>query len=471
MVATVQRRLAAILAADVAGYSRLMGNNEEGTLAALKAHRRDLIDPEISEHRGRIVKTTGDGLLVEFASAVDAVLCAMEIQRGMADRNANIPESERIEIRAGINVGDIMIDEGDIYGDGVNVAARLENIADRNGICISRQVLDQIEGRVPIEYRELGRQNLKNIARPIEVFAIDLTADGPPGSKVLTDANLQQKIRYCKASDGVRLAYATVGTGTPLMKSAHWLGHLEYDWEFPIQRQMLLGLAKGHTLVRYDARGNGLSDWDVRQISLDAWVSDMEAVADAAGLRRFPLWGNSQGGPVSIAYAARHPDRVSHLILYGSFAVGFNNRPNLTAADKEGFAAMKTLVRLGWGSDDPTFRQLFTTSMMPNATKEQADAFNELQRLSASSEVAVRYLETVADLDVREYLPQVKAPTLVMHVRGDRRIPIDLSRELAANIPGARFVVLPGVNHMLLEQDPGLPRFFEEFNSFLEDAR
>ena len=419
MVATVQRRLAAILAADVAGYSRLMGNNEEGTLAALKAHRRDLIDPEISAHRGRIVKTTGDGLLVEFASAVDAVLCAMEIQRGMAGRNANIPESERIEIRVGINVGDIMIDEGDIYGDGVNVAARLENVADRNGICISRQVLDQVEGRIPLEYRELGRQNLKNIARPIEVFAIDLNADGPPGSKVLTDANLQQKIRYCKASDGVRLAYATVGTGSPLLKSAHWLGHLEYDWELPIQRHMLLGLAKVHTLVRYDARGNGLSDWDVSQISLDAWVSDMEAVVDAAGLRRFPLWGNSQGGAVSIAYAARHPDRVSHLILCGSFAVGFNTAP-LTAADKERFAATKTLVTLGWGSDDPTFRQLFTSSMMPNATKEQADAFNELQRLSASAEVAVRYLETVADLDVREYLPRVKAPTLVMHVRGDR---------------------------------------------------
>ena len=304
MVATVQRRLAAILAADVAGYSRLMGNNEEGTLAALKAHRRDLIDPEISEHRGRIVKTTGDGLLVEFASAVDAVLCAMQIQRGMAGRNANISEGERIEIRAGINVGDIMIDEGDIYGDGVNVAARLENIADRNGICISRQVLDQIEGRIPIKCRELGRQNLKNIARPIEVFAIDLTADGPPGSKVLTTANLQQTIRYCKASDDVRLAYATVGSGPPLLKSSHWLTHLEYDWELPFQRRLLLGLAKGRTVVRYDQRGNGLSDWDVAQISLDALVSDMEAAVDAAGLRQFPLLGNSAGGAVSIAYAA-----------------------------------------------------------------------------------------------------------------------------------------------------------------------
>src|SRR6516165_7582312 len=188
-----------------------------------------------------------------------------------------------------------MIDDGDIYGDGVNIAARLENIADRNGICISRQVLDQIEGRIPIEYRELGRQNLKNIARPIEVFAIDLTADGPPGSKVLANANLQQKIRYCKASDGIRLAYATVGTGPPLMKSAHWLSHLEYDWELPINRALLLGLANRRSVVRYDQPGNGLSDWDVAQISLDALVSDMEAVVDAAGLRQFPLLGNSAG--------------------------------------------------------------------------------------------------------------------------------------------------------------------------------
>ena len=358
-----------------------------------------------------------------------------------------------------------MIDDGDIYGDGVNIAARLENIADRNGICISRQVLDQIEGRIPIEYRELGRQNLKNIARPIEVSAIDLNADGPPGSKVLATANLQQTIRYCKASDGVRLAYATVGTGPPLMKSAHWLTHLEYDWELPIQRPLLLGLAKGHTLVRYDARGRGLSDWDVAQISIDALVSDMEAVVDAAGLRQFPLLGNSAGGAVSIAYAARHPDRVSHLILCGSSALGLNKR---TAADKERFEPTRTLIRLGWGLDDPTFRQLITSTMMPGATKEQADAFNELQRLSASPEVAVRYFDAFGNLDVREYLPLVKAPTLVMHVRGERRIPIDASREIAANIPRARFVVLPGVNHILLEQE--LPRFLEELNSFLEDV-
>lgn len=464
------RRLAAILAADVAGYSRLMGADEEGTLAALKALRRELIDAKVTEYQGRIVKTTGDGALVEFASVVDAVRCALDIQRATAARNASIPEDRRIEFRIGINVGDIIIDETDIYGDGVNVAARLESIADRNGICISRQVLDQIDGKIDVAYRALGRQNLKNITRPVEVFAIDPFAVGPPGSKVLATANLQQEIKYCKASDGVQLAYATVGTGPPLMKSAHWLGHLEYDWEFPIFRHSLLELAKDHTLVRYDARGNGLSDWDVAGISLNAWVDDMEAVADAAGLARFPLLALSQGCAVSIAFAVRHPERVSLLILYGGFAVGFNKWPNLTASDKERFAALKTLMKLGWGSDDPTYRQIFTSMLVPDATREQINAFNELERLSASPECAVRYLEEVADIDVRELLPQVKAPTLVMHVRDDRRVPIGLGREMAAGIPNARFVALPGRNHVLLEQDPGFSRFFEELRAFLDDT-
>ncbi len=253
----MQRRLAAILAADVVGYSRLMGMDEMGTLASLKSHRRELFDSGIAEHRGRIVKTTGDGMLVEFASAVDAVGCAMEIQRAMVERNAATPSDKRIEFRIGINVGDIIEDEGDIFGDGVNVAARLESIADRGGICISRQALDQIEGKLELKFRELGRQNLKNISRPIEVYAINLDEAGSAASRVLTAANLKQDIRYCKASDGVRLAYATVGAGPPLLKSAHWLGHLEYDWELPINRHFLLGLASVFTLVRQWSIGLG----------------------------------------------------------------------------------------------------------------------------------------------------------------------------------------------------------------------
>jgi len=468
--ARVGRHLAAIIAADVAGYSRLMGADEEGTLAQLKAHRSQLWDPAIERHHGHIANTAGDSILAEFGSVVDAVTCAVEIQRAMAARNAEVEPERRVEFRIGINLGDVITDGADIFGDGVNVAARLESIADRGGICISRQVLDQVEGKLDLAYRELGRQNLKNIVKPIEAYAIRLDATLAPGSRFLATANLKQEIRYCKAPDGVRLAYATVGTGPPILKSAHWLGHLEYDWELPILQYFLLGLAKNHALIRYDARGNGLSDWDVNEISLDAWLSDMETVADAAGLGRFPLIGFSQGCAVSIAYAVQHPKRVSHLILFGGFAVGRGKRPNVTAADRERFAAIKTLVKQGWGVDNPAFRQIFTSLMMPTATKDQADAFNELQRLSASPECAVRYMETVDNFDVRKLLPQVETPTLVMHVRDDPLVPSHLGRELAAGISGAKFVALPGKNHVLLEQDPGLPRFLEELQDFLKNV-
>jgi class 3 adenylate cyclase/pimeloyl-ACP methyl ester carboxylesterase len=464
----LRRHLAAILVADVAHYSQLMEADEEGTHANLMMHFRVLGDPKIGEHSGRIIKKTGDGFLAEFASAVEAVNCAVEIQRGMAERNADVPPDKRLEFRMGINIGDVIDDEGDIFGDGVNVAARLESMSEPGGLCISRQVLDQIEGKLSFRIRALGRKNLKNISKPIEIYAVGFDEkDISPATRILATAKLRQNIKYCQAADGVRLAYATVGSGPPLVRSAHWLGHLEYDWELPIFRHFLLSLASTFSLTRYDARGNGLSDWDVGELSLDVWVNDMETVADAAGLDRFPLLGVSQGCAVSIAFAIRHPERVTHLILLGGFATGINHSQNLTPADRERFAAMKTLMKLGWGSDDPAFRQLFTSSMIPDAIKEQADAFNELQRVSASPECAVRYIETVSDFDVRHLLPKVRAPTLVMHVRDDRRVPLASGRELAAGIPGAHFVGLPGKNHIMLEQDGGAAIFLEEMRNFL----
>src|SRR5262249_21084138 len=169
---TATRRLAAILAADVAGYSRLMGADEEGTLNWLKAHRRELIDPKIAEHHGRIVKTTGDGMLVEFSSVVDAVRCAVEVQRAMIDRNADIPEDKRITFRIGINLGDVIADGDDIFGDGVNIAARLEALAEPGGVCISRTVRDHIGDRLPYTFDDIGEQSVKSIAQPVHAFAI-----------------------------------------------------------------------------------------------------------------------------------------------------------------------------------------------------------------------------------------------------------------------------------------------------------
>jgi class 3 adenylate cyclase/pimeloyl-ACP methyl ester carboxylesterase len=458
----VDRRLAAIFAADVAGYSRLMGRDEEGTHAALKSVRHSLFDPKIEQHRGRIVKSTGDGALAEFASAVDAVRCAIEIQRGMVSRNKDIPNDRRIEFRIGINIGDIIPDEADIYGDGVNIATRLEGLARPNGLCISSQVHDQVEGKIPFTFQPLGPQSLKNIDKRVEAFALDIDQDFQnEGDKIA----LTQQINYCRAPDQVRLAWAKAGRGPPLVRTANWLNHLEYDWQNPLRRAVLQNLAKRYTLIRYDARGNGMSDWDVPEISLDAWVSDLETVVDAAGLERFPLLGISQGCAVSIAYAVRHPQRVARLILYGGFALGGYKR---SAEEREQRKAMMTLIKLGWGTDDPAFRQLFTSRIMPDATKEQADAFNELQRMTASADCAVKYYETVNNIDVQYLLPQVNVPTLVLHVRGDLMQPFEEGRKLAATIPGARFVALQGHNHSLLPGEPAALRFFEELELFLQ---
>jgi class 3 adenylate cyclase/pimeloyl-ACP methyl ester carboxylesterase len=459
----MNRRLAAILAADISGYSRLMGEDEPGTLLAVQAVKSKVIDPVITRHYGRVVKLMGDGILVEFASVVEATQSAAEIQRELAGRNRGVAGKRRIEMRIGVHLGDIMIEHDDVFGDGVNIAARLEGMAPIGGVCLSRQAYDQVEGKLALKFRSLGQQTLKNIIRPVEVFLIepdDLEA------AAIDPALLKQEISYCRTPDHVRLAWATVGQGPPLMRTGNWLTHIEYDWANPVRRAVLQSLARHHTLIRYDARGNGLSDWDVASISLEDWIRDLETVVDVAGLKRFPLLAISQGCAVAIAYAVRHRERVSRLVLYGGFARGGNKR---SPKDREQRKAMTTLMGIGWGTDDPGFRQLFTSLMMPGATKEQADALNVLQRLTTSPECAVRYYETVNNFDVEHLLPQVKAPTLVMHVRGDLMEPIDEGRKLAAKIPGAHFIALEGRNHSLLPGEPAQLRFLEELELFLQE--
>jgi pimeloyl-ACP methyl ester carboxylesterase len=195
---------------------------------------------------------------------------------------------------------------------------------------------------------------------------------------------MEQEIRFCTASDGVRIAWSTVGTGPPLVKAANWLNHLEFDWQSPIWRHWFAELSRDHRLVRYDERGNGLSDWDVGELSLEAFVADLEAVVDAAEIDRFVLLGISQGCAVSVTYAVRHPERVSHLVLYGGYARGWKGRG--TPEDRERRLAMQTLAAQGWGQDNPAYRQLFTSIYVPGATREEMDWFNDLQRVSASPE-------------------------------------------------------------------------------------
>lgn len=278
---------------------------------------------------------------------------------------------------------------------------------------------------------------------------------------------MRHEIRFCRTADGVRIAYATVGDGPPLVKAANWLTHLEFDWHSPAWRHWMEALASGRRLVRYDERGCGLSDRDVREFSFDAMVRDLEAVVDALNLDRFPLLGISQGGAVSAAYAVRHPEKVTHLILYGAFARGHAKRGQVTPEEHE---AQLSLVRHGWGRDNPAYRQMFTAQFMPDANLEQMRWFNELMRVSTSAENAVRIIDTFGQIDVTDLLPRVGVPTIVLHCRDDARVPFDEGRQIAALIPGARFVPLEGKNHLPQESDPCWRPLIEEVRRFLGTA-
>jgi pimeloyl-ACP methyl ester carboxylesterase/DNA-binding CsgD family transcriptional regulator len=278
---------------------------------------------------------------------------------------------------------------------------------------------------------------------------------------------VKQKIQICAAEDGVRIAYATVGSGPPLVKTANYLTHLEHDWNGPVWHHWLRGLAQHHTLVRYDERGCGLSDWNVDDFSIEAWVRDLEAVVDALNLEQFPLLGISQGASVSIAYAVKHPEKVTHLILYGGYARGRFHR-DLSSEELLQAETMINVIRIGWGKQNPAFRQLFTTMLIPEGTEAQKEWLNELARISATPEKAATMERAFYQIDVTEKARQVTAPTLVLHSRQDSAIPFEEGRLLAALIPEARFVQLESKNHILLEDEPAWTRFLAEIHSFLQ---
>src|SRR5262245_45429588 len=280
---------------------------------------------------------------------------------------------------------------------------------------------------------------------------------------------MKQQIRFCTSADGVRIAYATTGEGPPLVKVSNWLSHLEFDWGSPVWRHWLTELSRHHTLVRYDERGCGLSDWDAPELSFEAWVRDLETVTDALGLERFPLLGISQGASIAIASTVRHPERVSHLILHGGYARGRLNRA-LTPQERKESETMVELAELGWGKENPAFRQFFTTQFIPGGTAEQHHWFNELERVSVSPANATRFMRIFNRIDVTDLAPSVKCPTLVLHADGDSRVPFSEGRLLATLIPGARFVPLDSRNHILLEHEPAWRRWVEEVRAFLPSA-
>ena len=276
--------------------------------------------------------------------------------------------------------------------------------------------------------------------------------------------SLRQEIHFCNASDGTTLAYSVTGEGPPLVKAANWLNHLEADLASPIWSHWIRALTTLRSVWRYDERGNGLSDWNA-PLSFDAFVDDLESVVDAAGLDRFDLLGISQGAAVAIAYAVRHPERVRRMHLWGGYAMGWAHRGD--PAEVERREAMLELTRQGWALDNPAFRQMFTSLYLPEATEEQEDYYNEMQRVTTSAENAVALQRVFSTIDVTELLGKVTTPTLVGHSTRDAAVPFEAGRALAAKIPGARFIAIESPNHLLLESDLGWPKYARIVEEFL----
>ena len=280
---------------------------------------------------------------------------------------------------------------------------------------------------------------------------------------------MEQQVRFCTTSDGVRIAYATAGQGPPLVLVAGWFTHLEKEWGDPLRVwRSLKPLAASSFIVRYDGRGMGLSDREVKDFSLMSKVSDLEAVIDAVDLERISLFGQSEGVATAIAYAARHPQRVERLILYGAFA---RRRDLDTEEGRQTIEAAITLIRAGWGQDSPASRQFFTALFMPDADTTAWQAFTELQRVSTSPKNAAAFLTQLVQIDVMDLLPQVKVPTLVIHRRGDTAVPFDSGRELASLIPGARFLPLEGRNHAIQPGEGELETYLEAIGDFLREGQ
>ncbi|MFL6027378.1 MAG: alpha/beta fold hydrolase [Friedmanniella sp.] len=277
-----------------------------------------------------------------------------------------------------------------------------------------------------------------------------------------------QSIRFARSSDGVGIAYAVHGSGPPLLIDKCWLSHLQFDWQSPLWRHYLVELGRIATVIRYDERGYGMSDRNVAEHSLEARVADLQAVADDAGLERFALLGMAQAGPVAIEYAARYPERLTRLILYGSFA---GDQLTTAPEDVELYETMGAMIRVGWSRPTAEFRRVFTSMMIPDGTEEQMRSIDDLQRVAVDAETAMvaRSHRVVTDSSAR--LSQLELPTLVLHSRDDRAQPYQRGRDLAARISGARLVTLESNNHIVLADEPAWPVFLREVTEFLAPDR
>ncbi len=459
-----KRRLATILAIDVVGYSRMMGSDASGLLSVLNTIFRSVVKPHIEANDGRIVKLLGDGAIIEFASAFQALTSAAAIQEQMRTPSTPYTYVEPIFLRMGVHAGDVLIEGQDIFGDGVNIAARLQAEAEAGGVLLSRTVADLAGGDLPFQLRREGTRSLKNISNPIETLSINFSDEKFKVARSKRAESLE--VRFCKSKDDQGLAWTSVGDGPEIVKAPNWIGHLELDWRHPGLAHLFDSLSARRRLVYFDARGNGLSDWEMETISFDLMVDDLECVFNAASIDRAPILALSQGCAIAAAFAARAPERVSAIVMMGGFPVGRAKRKS--KKDQERAKALQAMMTSGWDDEYPSLRDLIAETIIPGASREDQRRYAEDMRDMISPENLGRYREVIDNLDVTSLLPEVQPPCLVMHSKGDRMQPIEQGRKLAAGIRNARFIIYESNNHVLTENDPCWPLAERDIHTFLE---
>ena len=464
-------KLTVILHCDVVGSTALVTKDER--LAHVRIQNAfNRFSEIISAHDGITHELRGDALLAEFERVSDAVTAALSFQASNTVFNQSLKDDIRPDVRIGIALGEVVIADSTLTGTGVVLAQRLEQLASVGNVVIQGAVKEAIPHRLPFEYEFLGEQSLKGFDEPVRAFAVKLiegeSLSAPEAPKIsVSEIGLanQSPVQYCSSPDGVSIAHTKVGAGYPLVAVGSWMTHLEEDWANPMWAHYLSNLAQDFTVIRYDQRGNGMSDWDNVDISFDRMVDDLKAVIDCYDYEKVALFGPSQAASVSIAYAQQYPEKVSHLILYGAYARGRCKRGN--PEDIEESKSLVTLIRQSWGRDNPVVRQMITSLFMPDATQEEASWFNEFQKTCGPGENIARFREMFDDIDISHLLANVRFPTLVVHCVGDSVAPLSEGKLIASRIPGAKFVTLNSRSHMVFKNDPEFPRLLHSVRDFL----
>jgi class 3 adenylate cyclase/pimeloyl-ACP methyl ester carboxylesterase len=486
------RQLLAIMFTDVVGYTALT-ERDEAAAVRVRTQHRDLVRTLVEQFDGEVIDSTGDESLSIFPSALRAVDCALALQGALR----SYPD---MRLRIGLHLGDVIRRNGEVVGEGVNVAARIRPLAEPGGICVSEPVYQMVRSRAHVKAHALGAQSFKNVTAPMAVYALavaDAEAAQPEPRRrrhllwgalasILVLAGvlalnrnallawvalnapryfshpIEQKIAFAQTSDGVRIAYATTGQGPAIVNVLGWATHIEGGFNSPLYDSAgLLPMSSArHLFVRYDGRGFGLSDRDVTDFSLDARVRDLEAVVDALHLDRFGIYAMSAGGPTAIAYVARHPERVNRLVLASTMA-------SVVGRQNEGFnRILRALPLFETDWQVPAVTSIMVDFVAPTAPDVQRRVLGEFFRRSGSGAAIAGFFTALSQTDVSEEARQIAAPTLVVHGRDDQPVPIEAGRALAALIPNVGFEVVEGGH---LEGTGGTPEIRERIIRFFDE--